>query len=136
MRFIKNAAHFAGIFAIGSAGYGLCETAVRGRTHWSMLLAGGICLVWLVLADIKYMPLPIYLRSLYGGLIITAVEFVFGCIFNIILGFEVWDYSHLPLNIMGQICPKFYFIWVLMSFAVFVCRKKLLVLYQNENTAG
>lgn len=136
MKIIKNAAHFAGIFAIGSAGYGLCETAVRGRTHWSMLLAGGICLVLLVLADRKYLPLSIYLRSLYGGLIITAVEFVFGCIFNIILGFEVWDYSHLPFNIMGQICPKFYIIWVLMSFAVFVCRKKLLALCKAEKTAG
>lgn len=136
MKLIKKAAHFCGIFAIGSAGYGLCEIAVRGRTHWSMLLAGGICLVRLVLADRKYMPLSIYLRSLYGGLIITAVEFVFGCVFNIILGFEVWDYSHLPFNIMGQICPRFCIIWVFMSFAVFVCRKKLLELRKKEKAVG
>ena len=31
------------LFPIGSAGYGLVETLWRGHTHWTMLVAGGVC---------------------------------------------------------------------------------------------
>ena len=49
---------------------------------------------------------------LIGGAIITVVEFVSGCIINLWLGWNVWDYSHIPLNILGQICLPFFFAWV------------------------
>ena len=32
-------------FCLGAAGYGLLEYLYRGRTHWTMLLAGGAALV-------------------------------------------------------------------------------------------
>ena len=47
--------------------------------------------------------------------IITAVEFVFGVIFNIWLGLNVWDYSDEPLNFLGQICPGFVLMWMALS---------------------
>ena len=34
-----------GIFLIGGLGYGLLEILWRGRTHWSMLLTGGVCFI-------------------------------------------------------------------------------------------
>ena len=41
----------------------------------------------------------------------TAVEFVAGLVLNLWLGLDIWDYSHLPFNLMGQICPQFAALW-------------------------
>ena len=55
--------------------------------------------------------------------VITAVEFVTGCIVNLRLGMGVWDYSFLPFNLMGQICPQFTLIWLGLSFpGLLLCR--------------
>ena len=34
---------------------------------------------------------------------------------NVWLNLGVWDYSHLPGNVMGQICPEFAFLWFFLS---------------------
>ena len=73
----------------------------------------------------KYQP-PIPLQMIIGGLIITLLEFVTGCIFNLwllpMLGKPIiWDYSNIPGNILGQICPQFTIIWMFLSIiAIFV----------------
>ena len=104
------------IFGTGAYGYGLIETVYRGYTHPSMFLAGGICLLSLaVLSQLD--KIPFIFKCLLGGAIITAVEFVFGCIFNLGLGMDVWDYSDMPYNILGQVCPLFFGIWSLASAA-------------------
>ena len=36
-------------------------------------------------------------------------------IVNIILGWNVWDYSNLPGNLLGQICPQFTVLWFFLS---------------------
>ena len=56
------------------------------------------------------------IRCLIGSVIITAVEFAVGVIVNILLGLDVWDYSALPLNILGQVCPQFMLVWFLLCF--------------------
>ncbi len=43
--------------------------------------------------------------------IITTLEFIVGYIVNIILKWNVWDYSNMPFNIMGQICLGFSTLW-------------------------
>lgn len=52
-----------------------------------------------------------------GALIVTAYEFCVGMIVNVRLGWQVWDYSTLPGNIMGQICPVFTTAWFLLCLA-------------------
>ena len=64
----------------------------------------------------KYKRLPLFLRYLCGCGIITALEFFVGLLVNKIFRLHVWDYSHLPFNIFGQICPLFSFAWFLLSF--------------------
>ena len=34
-----------------------------------------------------------------------------GLILNVWMGLGVWDYSDLPGNVLGQICPMFTVIW-------------------------
>ena len=52
---------------------------------------------------------PLYNNS------ITFYEFIFGVILNIWLGLNIWDYSNLPFNILGQICIPFSTIWYFLS---------------------
>lgn len=47
--------------------------------------------------------------------VITSLEFAVGCLVNLRLGWHVWDYSDIPLNLMGQICPTFSVMWLLLS---------------------
>lgn len=46
---------------------------------------------------------------------ITALEFVTGLVLNVWLGLGVWDYSHLAGNVLGQICPQFTLLWLVLS---------------------
>jgi len=106
------------IFAMGAAGYYLLETLWRGYSHWSMAAAGGISLLLLIKTFKKLKNAPHYFKAILGGGIITAVELVFGIVFNLMLGMSVWDYSSVPGNILGQICPVFSVLWCGLSFIV------------------
>ena len=54
---------------------------------------------------------PIWAQALLCGLAITAAEFAAGCVINLWLGWNVWDYSELPGNLLGQVCPQFAALW-------------------------
>ena len=106
------------LFPIGAAGYYALELAFRGFSHWTMALCGGLCVCLIFLANRKLADRPLLLRALTGAAIITAVEFVTGCIVNLWLGWGIWNYSHLPLNLLGQITPVFSVIWFLLCIPV------------------
>ncbi len=109
------------LFILGAIGYPLLELLWRGRTHWSMSLAGGLCLVLLLI--ISRIPLPRPFLWLLGALAITGVEFAIGCIVNRWLHLGVWDYSALPLNLLGQISLPFSLIWFALSIpGIALCR--------------
>lgn len=95
------------LFAAGAAGYCALETLWRGRTHPSMALCGGTVLALFVpLARRGGSRLRLCLR---GCGLITACELLWGMIFN--RRRQVWDYSALPGNVRGQICPLFSLLW-------------------------
>ena len=112
------------LFLAGSGLYPLLEVLWRGYSHASMALAGGVCLLLINAVCCEKMEkrsLPA--RCAIGSLIITVVEFLFGLLVNRVLHLHVWDYSALPLNIMGQICLPFSLIWfVLMIPASALCK--------------
>ena len=62
--------------------------------------------------------LPI--RATICALFITAIELIFGIFDNLIMGWQVWDYSEMPLNFMGQICLSFSLYWYLLSVSIFL----------------
>lgn len=101
------------LFLLGAVGYPLIELLWRGRTHWTMSLAGGVSMVLLLLISRTSLPLPLMWAS--GALAITAVEFIIGYVVNLRLGWAVWDYSKLPLNLLGQVCLPFTAVWFLLS---------------------
>jgi len=115
---LSNLLLFSLLFTVGATGYYLIEIAFRGYSHWSMALCGGICLCLIYLTNRRFSHYHLFLRALFGALIITAVEFLAGCILNLYLHWDIWDYSHLPLNLLGQITPVFSGVWFLLSIPV------------------
>jgi uncharacterized membrane protein len=104
------------LFLIGGMIYYGIEILWRGYSHPSMYILGGVCFVLVGLIN-EYFPwdMSFLLQSLIGAGIITGAELVTGIIVNIWLGLNVWDYSAIPTNIMGQICLPFSLLWVLLS---------------------
>ena len=104
------------LFAIGGIVYIVIELLWRGYTHFSMFLLGGLCFRLIgSLNDYSSRKPPLFFQMVLGAFIITALEFVCGYIVNIRLCLNVWDYSDMPLNIMGQICLPYTLLWFILS---------------------
>lgn len=104
------------LFLIGGMSYMFVELAYRGRTHWTMLIVGGICFILIGAQNELYTwDVPLILQCFMGALIVTTVEFISGCIINIKLGWDVWDYSGMSFNLLGQICLLFSCLWMFLS---------------------
>ena len=84
-----------------------------------MFFLGGVCflLVGLINNKISW-DIPIEKQMLLGGMTITILEFITGIIVNIILQWNVWDYSDIPFSICGQICLPFSLAWMGISLAI------------------
>ena len=74
----------------------------------------------------------LFKKCLLGAAIITAVEFVFGIIFNLYLNMNVWDYKGVPLNILGQICLPYSILWFCLCFILFkwIIKDELILKFQ------
>ena len=101
------------LFLIGGAGYMGLEFLWRGWSHFSMFLAGGTCFLLLGKLNDTRPRLPLLLRGVAGAGVITMVELLAGLVFN--RDYSVWDYRHLPGNFHGQICLRFFLIWIPIS---------------------
>jgi len=116
---IKTILEFFVVWCVGGSVYFLMETAWRAdhTSHWSMLILGGICTCLVGLVNQLYFTwnMNLFLQMFIGSIIITVSEFVTGCIVNLWLSWNVWDYSHLPFNVMGQICIPFMILWFFLS---------------------
>lgn len=104
------------LISVGGFLYVLLELIFRGRSHWTMFLVGGLCF-WLIglINEIIPWEMPLWKQCVIGAIIITSVEFVAGCLINIRLGWQVWDYSNMPFNIFGQVCLPFAVLWFFLS---------------------
>lgn len=116
------------IFLTGSCAYPTLEMIWRGRTHYSMAIAGGVCLYLInkVCCE-KMRKKSISVRCFAGSAIITSVELATGVIINDWMGCNVWDYSDLPLNIGGQVCLPYSLLWFGLSLPAMalceICKK-------------
>jgi hypothetical protein len=106
------------IFWMGGIGYGLIEVLWRGRTHWSMVLTGGACLLAICCVNKRLAAKNIFLRSAACAAAVTAVEFAVGVLVNLWWGMNVWDYGGMRGNVLGQICPLYSFLWFLLCIPI------------------
>jgi len=101
------------VYLTGAVLYGSIETLWRGWTHWTMLILGGACFVLIYL--ISAASLPFILKPVISAAAITLLELGTGCLVNITLNWQVWDYSAMPANFMGQVCALYSFYWLMLS---------------------
>lgn len=103
--------HTIPLFLIGGTGYVTLELLYRGRSHISMFVAGGLC--FLLLGRLEKKKLG-YFRPLAGAGLITLVELMTGLLVN--RDYRVWDYRGIPGNLWGQICPRFFLLWIPLAY--------------------
>lgn len=119
--------------ATGGLLYIIMELIWRGRSHWTMFVLGGICFVALgLINEVLPWTMSLLLQVLIGAGIITALEFLVGCVVNLWLGWNVWDYSSLPGNLLGQICPQYCLLWLPVSLAGIILDDWLRYWWWNE----
>ena len=114
MRHIKK---YLVLLIIGGNLYYILEVLWRGYSHFTMFMLGGICfiLVGLINEISITSNMPLTIQQFIAAIIITSLELVFGLVFNIWLGLNIWDYSSLRFNFMGQICLMFSILWFFLS---------------------
>ena len=119
---LSGYAEFFAVFLLGASVYYCIEILWRGYSHITMFFAGGICFSGIYYFEKKISGIKLIYRCIIYAFLITTGEFVFGVVFNLILGLGIWDYSHRAFNILGQICPLFFVLWMLISVpAIWIC---------------
>ena len=79
-----------------------------------MFFVGGLCSLSIgQLNEIGWVNknINIFWQSFIGMWMILIIEFFSGVSLNLILKLDIWSYSKIPGNLMGQICIPFAFIW-------------------------
>lgn len=109
----KQLAKYAYLFWFGGSFYVTLEVIYRQYSHISMLILAGLVFIIIdLLNEIWGWETSLILQILVGTVIATIGEFITGCIVNLWLGLNVWDYSNLPFNLYGQVYLQFTLIWM------------------------
>lgn len=106
------------IFIFGAINYVAIEILWRGHSHWTMGIAGGLCAMLIYVFNKEYANMHLICKCISGAVIITSVELVTGLIVNMVLKWNVWDYSHIPYNFLGQICLAYFIYWFLLCIPI------------------
>ena len=120
-RWLYNIVKYCVIFVVGAVVYMTIEILYRGFTHWTMGALGGISLILIgIIDELTTKDLPLLVQAPLASIIITILEYYAGCILNLKLGMDIWDYSELPLNIDGQVCLYFSLAWMVLGMVAVV----------------
>lgn len=102
------------LFGIGGFLYYAIEILWRGYSHWTMFILGGLCFVLVGFIN-EVFKFQLVKQMFLSSVIITVLEFICGCIVNLWLHWNIWDYSELPFNVFGQICLPYSILWFFLS---------------------
>lgn len=122
------------VFLFGGTGYCLIELLWRGHTHWSMYLTGGLC--FYVIERLNRTILvgkALWSKCAAGAVVITGIEFSVGCVVNLWLGLGVWDYTRLPMNLLGQISLMYSSLWYILSAPISMVSKVVAKRFRIES---
>lgn len=105
---MKRLSEYLFLGTFGGTLYYTFEMIFRGFSHWSMFLLGGVCFVFFAQQGIwTGWDAPLWKQVVWCAVFVTAGEFITGIFVNKIMGWNVWDYTDQPFNLMGQICLPF-----------------------------
>ena len=104
------------LFLLGGFSYYHIEVLWRGFSHISMIFCGGCCFLFVgKIAFFLRNKVPMWVQMVIGAFSITTIEFITGIIVNVWLQLNIWDYSDVPGNFLGQICLKYSVFWFFLS---------------------
>lgn len=103
------------LFCYGGCLYTIVELLFRGNSHWTMFILGGLCFLLVGGIDEVFGNMTLIAQMGISAVIITVLEFICGCIVNLWLDMDVWNYTSLPFNILGQVCLIFTVAWFFLS---------------------
>ncbi len=112
---MKSIIKYPMLFLFGGSIYYLLEIIFRGYSFPAMAVCGGLCFIICGVINERSRCMPLVLQQLIAASGITVIEFIFGLILNVWLGLNMWDYSNMPGNVLGQICPQFMILWFFLS---------------------
>ncbi len=105
---MKKLGEYLFLGGLGGTAYYLFEVLFRGFSHWTMFVLGGICMIFFAWqGQVFGWEEPLWIQVLRCTIFVTASEFLTGMIVNRWLGWNVWDYSEQPFQLLGQICLPF-----------------------------
>lgn len=110
------------LFLVGGISYYFIEILYRGYSHFSMIIVGGLCFVLIgSINEFTKNEIPLILQMLLSVFIVDVVELISGIVINKVLLLNVWDYSNLKYNFLGQISLRSSIAWFFLSLlAIFV----------------
>lgn len=120
------------VFLLGGVSYSLIEILWRGYTHYTMVLLGGICFLALYKLFYAMKDYSLLEKCVAGALLITILEFTVGCIVNLVLHLNVWNYGKMPLNILGQVCILYSTYWGFLCIPINFLAKKIHSVAENK----
>lgn len=106
------------IFMTGGMIYYFMEITTRGYSHYSMIICGGAATLLCGGLNQVFTGMGVLPQMVLSSVIISELEFFTGYLVNIVLKYNVWDYSDLPFNLMGQICIQYSILWMFLSLAI------------------
>ena len=111
------------LFYLGGMGYVGMELLWRQRSHSSMFVLGGFCFLALGELSERFPKLSPPAKAAAGAGIVTILELLTGVLVN--RRHNIWDYSGLPANFMGQICLPFTLLWIPVSAFAMALHRRL-----------
>lgn len=117
MIWLKKTIQYIILFMIGGISYYFIEILWRGYSHVGMFVLGGMCFILIGSISEYYFTSKrsLLIQQVISCLVITVLELAFGLILNIGLELNIWDYSNLNFNFMGQICLRYSMFWFFLS---------------------
>ncbi len=103
------------LFILGGLAYNIIEILWRGYTHWTMFYVGGACFHLIGRVQTRCRHVKLLWRCSLCSVGITTIEFLSGCLVNLRWKMNVWDYSALPVNVLGQVCLLYSVLWGMLS---------------------
>lgn len=126
MRLVRNLFKYLLLYVLGGCMYYYIEVLIRGWSHWSMFLLGGLCYLFISIQNkIPWWDQKWYKQLIRCVVFILCGEFVTGCMVNLWLGWRVWDYTGRPFQLMGQICLPMAFIFGILALGGIWLDKKI-----------
>ena len=134
MKILNTILKYFTLFLIGGIAYYFIEIVYRGYSHFSMVIVGGLCFILIgSINEFSNKEITLLIQMLISVFIVDIIELISGIIINRILLLNVWDYSQLRFNFLGQISLNSSIAWFFLSFfAIYIDDLLRYIIYKEE----